>query len=79
MYFSLHLGIVHHRYNLIPLANGSAPREVLLRSHTILNLPDAGLDIVQRQVGDRVFDSIEIHFGQSKDEFPIVLLECFED
>lgn len=32
-----------------------------IEGHTILNLPDAGFDIVERQIGRGLFQTSEIH------------------
>lgn len=31
---------------------------------TILDLPDAGFDVIERQVGDLLLEGVEVHDGQ---------------
>jgi putative NIF3 family GTP cyclohydrolase 1 type 2 len=54
----LHLCVVHHCY--IAVSSGSNIKNLVNR-YTILHLAHSRLDIVQGQVADLVFQTVEIH------------------
>lgn len=59
----LHFGVIHDSYP-IPIISDTAwllMGKAIAVERTILNLANTGLEIVQGQVADLVFEAIEIH------------------